>query len=303
MSGFINIVYTVIGYSENYAKCVEFFVKSLLIYTPYPLFDIFVLCDEKLIDQVKHIIRDALVTCTPLQRNTIGEHLRFAPLPHTPTPMRASMQKLRLFDIENVFDYKYALYVDLDIMCLTNLNRLFIAYDDYLLRNPDQKNKLQACPERETVEGHNEIFWSMNNYTKENLAFFSKHNILPFNAGCFLFPLSPAFKNYFREILQMIVDTRSQGKLFFYEQAYMNVYFNTRNLISYDMINCENYVMFPDADTPYTDKIVHFCGSPGQALIKYDMMSAYAQKHNVFIPKNKNKGSYEKRTRVCPSLL
>lgn len=303
MSGFLNIVYTVIGYSENYAKCVEFFIKAIIIYTPRPLFDIFILCDEKLIDQIKNIIRDALVTYTPLQTNNIGEHLKFAPLPHTPSPMRASMQKLRLFDIENVFDYKYALFVDLDIMCLTNLNKIFTAYNDYLSRYPEQNNKLQACPERESIEDHNEIFWSMNNYTKENLAFFSKHNILPFNAGCFLFPLSPAFKNYFREIRQMIIDTRSEGKLYFYEQAYMNVYFNTRNLVSYDIINRENYVMFPEIDIHYTDKIVHFCGSPGQGLIKYNTMSDYSQKHNVFVPKSKNKGSYEKKTRVCPSLL
>ena len=65
-------------------------------------------------------------------------------------------------------------------------------------------------------------------------------------------------KNDFDNIINFIANYN--GK-YFYEQSFMNYYFNKKGNINYEVINSNNYKMFPDLSVKYIEKIIHFCGS------------------------------------------
>ena len=154
---------------------------------------------------------------------------------------------------------------------------------------------MQACYERKEFEHHKEIFWSMENYTQDDLNFFRNKGILPFNAGCFMFRTSKEMEEHFINVRKMIIECRKQKKMYFYEQAFMNVYFNKRDLVKYDIINPQTYVMFPDLREHYKNKIIHFCGTPGNGRNKYEVMQQYIKSHNIFQSSNNLVFNLEKK--------
>lgn len=274
-----NLVYTTIGCSIDYVKCVEYFIKSIFTYSSFTKFDILIICDQDLIKIVHETIR---LTLSNMNHLLVDQEILFAIVPNAKTPMRASMQKLIIFQIESIQNYSNVLYIDLDVLCLIDLNTIFESYEKHICDKNQASYKLQAAFERSHYEDHQEIFWSMNDYTNNDIDFFRERKILPFNAGCFMFRVNKTMDEHIKNVCEMIEQSRKDRKLFFYEQAFMNVYFNKRNLVEYDIINSSNYKMFPDLDMKYTNKILHFCGSPGHGKKKYEMIKEYAERHNVF---------------------
>src|SRR5579862_2454844 len=63
----------------------------------------------------------------------------------------------------------------------------------------------------------------------------------------------------------------------FYEQSAINYYFNKKGNINYDVFTSNNYVMFPNLQTTYLNKIIHFCGAGNNN--KLEDMTQYKNKH------------------------
>jgi hypothetical protein len=162
------------------------------------------------------------------------------------------------------------MFIDSDILALKDLNTYFKELNEY-----ENIDILHVYKEKDDLSEHLSKFWSMHKYTEEDMAFFSKNQVYPFNAGCFAFKVNNNMKQHFTNIIQMINVSLEKGDLFFYEQAFMNVYFNTRNLVDYKIINKDNYVMFPDVNRLYPNTLIHFCGFPGNGVKKFNAMTDY----------------------------
>lgn len=272
-----NLVYTTIGHSKNYVPCLQHLFQSIFTFSPNPNFDLLIICDESLIYDVQ-----SCLTKVCKSQEVHIESILFSIVPNALTPMRSSMQKLRIFDIDNIHSYKNVLFIDLDVLCLCPLNPLFTNFEELLEKHPEKLERLQVCHERTNYEDHKEIFWSMDSYSDQDIEYFKTNKILPFNAGCFLFRVSKQMEEHFTNVRKMVIESYKNRKLFFYEQAFMNVYFNSSNLIAYDIINPLIYKMFPDLEEYYEGKIIHFCGTPGNGLVKFKTMESYINKHSIF---------------------
>ena len=94
--------------------------------------------------------------------------------------------------------------------------------------------------------------------------FFAKNNIYPFNCGLFAFINTADMKKHFSNILDVI---KTHTGIYYYEQSFMNVYFNRLNLTNLTVINPTNCVLGIHIDkipilildkNKYCKKIFHF---------------------------------------------
>jgi lipopolysaccharide biosynthesis glycosyltransferase len=245
------LAYYTIGFQPSYITILEYSIKSLRKYNPD--IDIIILCDT----QFKNIIAQ------------IFPYARICERPNSRTPEAASMQKLSIFD-EDISGYDSVIFIDSDILVGIPLAPL--------LSQVTNENQLYAFAEMEEQSAHTDIMWSLANYSSEQLAFFQENNIRVINAGLFAFKPTNIMKTHFDNINEMIAGHK--GK-FFYEQSFMNVYFNTRNIVNYSVFARENYSMPVTLSTPPT-MILHFCGGPGFAMSKINRMRSYIAHTNFF---------------------
>lgn len=259
-----NLVYTTIGYSKSYARCVELFLKTLVNYSNPIDFDILIICDEGMFEDISDM------AYTIFDNEILRNKLFFLVAPNSDSAMKASMHKLNIFDFPRANDYRNIVFVDVDVLCLHDMSAFFERMDKCIV--DEKKEYLYACNERDDPLENKTLWWCMNDYTEDDMEFFKKNHILPFNAGMFAFRYSKAMKEHFKNVMTLI---RTSPKVYFFEQAYMNAYFNRKNLVRYDLVSKENYIMFPDLKTLYKDKIVHFCGHPGNGDHKYSIMKEY----------------------------
>jgi hypothetical protein len=250
-----HLLYTTIGFSREYCQLLKLFLQSLCkVYkTKYT---ICILCDTKFVTDVKAITE--IYPCFSYI---------FLYQPNAKTGYEASMNKLHIFDVPNIDEFTNILYVDLDC--------LFFVEPDIFLEQSLEKGVLYCAQDPAAQRNpHTDIMWSLKNYSDDELEMFKQNKVVPFNAGFFLFQNSDEMKQHFRNILQMISEWKTD---FFYEQSFMNVYFNrlfqtSRNVT---FITPKNYMMFPRSNVEYKNCIIHFCGSAGNGNLKYEVMQNY----------------------------
>lgn len=245
------LAYYTIGFQESYIPVLELSIKSLRKFNPD--IDIRVLCDIQFKDKIVSILPD----------------VHICERPNSSTAMIASIHKLSVFH-EDVSEYDAIIFIDSDILVGMPL--------DSLLSRIENENQLYAFAEGENQSAHTHIFWSLQNYSNDDLAFFKEHNIRVFNAGLFAFKPSESMKSHFTAIETMIHEYTGP---FFYEQSFMNVYFNKRNLINYSVFTSNNYSMHASNKSP-PSMILHFCGGPGDGQSKLCRMNSYIQHTNFF---------------------
>jgi alpha-N-acetylglucosamine transferase len=245
------LAYYTIGYQESYITILKLSIKSLRKYNPD--IDIRILCDIQFKDEIMRMFPDVQI----YER------------PNSSTPQLASMQKLSIFN-EDLSDYDTVLFIDSDILIGIPLTEL--------LSQVINEEKLYAFAEKEDQSAHKYIFWSFEDYSNDQLHFFQENNIRVINAGLFAFKPTNIMKMHFDNINAMICN--HNGK-FFYEQSFMNVYFNTRNLVDYSLWTNKNYSMDVTLSTP-PNMILHFSGDPGIAMSKIYRMNSYIKHTNFF---------------------
>lgn len=265
-----NLVYTTIGFSKSYAQCIQLFLKSILLYSSLKGIDILIICDEDMFSEVSDIAYSIF------DNEYLKNKMFFLVAPNSADAMKASIHKLNIFDFPQLEAYKNILFVDVDVLCLHSLDAFFSIMDEKI--TDERKHYLYAHKEKEDPMQNKIPFWSMNNYTDDDMQFFKDNHICPFNAGMFAFRYSLEMKEHFARVSEMII---TSPKVFFFEQAYMNVYFNKKNLVRYDLISNDNYTIFPSLDKLYKDTFVHFCGHPGDGSHKYKIMNQYATRFNL----------------------
>jgi hypothetical protein len=98
-------------------------------------------------------------------------------------------------------------------------------------------------------------------YDCQTLDGFKKDHVYVFNAGQFGFMCSASMQKHFLAISQEI-DSTYDPRFHFYEQCFMNNYFNRRRLCNYLLsrhCNLVNLGHHPKSQTSHTNIINHFC--------------------------------------------
>jgi hypothetical protein len=244
-----DLVYFAIGYNENYISLLDISIKSLIMYSSV---DILVICDASFLPICKEILPERVLYMT------VSDSL---------TKEAAAMQKLNIFDYENINSYDRVLFLDSDIIVHTSLDPFF--------NRVSRPGVLYVYTEREAQYEHKNLCFSLLNYKLEDFIMFKIHKVMVFNTGCFLFIRCPAMKFHFDEVRKM---TKTHKGPFFYEQSFMNVYFNKLNATDRSVLTKSNYIM---GSLPYKDYkgcIAHFSSITGDANNKLESMKEYYSK-------------------------
>ena len=248
----MDLVYYTVGCSASYIDVLALSLKSLRK-SGY-VGDVAVLCDESFLDQCK---------------NTLGSDILYKTFPDSTTPEQASMNKLRIFELPGIEKYARVLFLDSDILVHMNTSSIFEG-----IVSP---GKLYVFTETNNQEDHTSLMWSLCTYTPDELAYFRTHKIHVFNAGCFAFVRDDLMKDHFLMIQYNI--TQHVGP-FFYEQSFMNAYFNRNGQTDRTLFTDENYVFYKGSEA-CPDRLIHFAGYPGNGKTKLDRMSEYARAYFV----------------------
>jgi len=244
-----NLVYYTHGYNNKFLDMLDLSIKSLRIKNNN---DIVIICDESFINDAKEKLKHY-------------NNIYFHPVKDSKSAPEASMNKLKIFDYENINNYEKILFIDSDIIIHTDLNNIF--------NNINEDNLLYVKRESLNTEDHKNIYYSLQLYTEEQLDNFKRDNTFVFNAGQFGFINSEQMKTHFNNINNLIRNHKGES---FYEQSFMNHYFNLHKLKNDDILD-NNVRLFPENDVMYENKIIHFCGL-GEGNPKFERMSNYFNK-------------------------
>jgi hypothetical protein len=255
------LIYTSVGLNAHYAECLRYLWESLVAYNKRATFEFMVMCDSA----TERTVR-AMAKGWPFP-------VHVAKVPDAPTPQLASMQKLRVFHWAQAGRFSKVLFLDADILVTLDIGEF--------LNQPIRDDCFYACKETTDKQLHQNIHFSLYDtekkciYTADELKFFSEREIYPFNAGMFLMLNTPAMRAHFQRVLQLV---NSHKGYYFYEQSYLNHYFNRLGKVDYSLITSENYVMHPRVDALYTGKVIHFTGGVGDGLTKAKVMERYLRR-------------------------
>lgn len=247
-----HLVYYTIGCKPEYIEMLNISIQSLrTLYSG----DIAVLCDESLLAMCRMRIPDII----------------YFSVPNSKTGQEASMNKLKIFDFISE-EYDSVLYIDTDILIYGSL--------DPILHQVIDKNLLYVYTESTDHNDHKKIYWSLESYTDEELSEFKNKSIYPFNAGTFAFVPSPEMKSHFTEIRHMI-ETHTGS--FFYEQSFLNVYFNKLNLTNRTVFTKNTINLKATTEYNSAATIVHFADWGMMFETKYEKMKQYSIRYPVRI--------------------
>ena len=259
------LLYTTVGKSEKYIDLLTHFCESLC-FTNTGVKNLLVMCDTSFHNKVRSILeRYAFLNWYIMD------------MPDSLTPAQASMHKTKIFDWSHIMEFNTCLYVDADCLFLQDL--------EFILKKPIQDNKLYVYAERDNSKSN--IIWdyclSQENdfrytyYTEQQLKWLDDKKKTPFNAGLFMFKISPLMKSHFKTLTNFICNFK--GKYFF-EQSFMNTYFHLTDVSDYSHFNTNNICMtfrHKTAQPLDSHAIIHFNGGKGAGISedKEFQMSSY----------------------------
>ena len=92
-------------------------------------------------------------------------------------------------------------------------------------------------------------------------------------------------RQHFLNVIDLI---KSHTGDFYYEQSFMNYYFNKNLLVDYSIITDDNYnmniiCMLIDKYSKHTNTIIHFAGAHISGENKYDVMYNYVKLYFPFL--------------------
>ena len=251
-----NLVYFVIGGpNKQYIDLLKYAINTLRCDNENV--NIMVMCDDSYVPEISQL--KVLIHVTSPNKTHID----------------ASMRKIEIFDYLADKQYENILYIDCDVTINGSLKPIF----DKVTRD----DVLYAVPENKSLEDHKIPYYQCMDkpYNQETLNFFAKNNIFVLNAGQFAFKNSVKMKVHFNNVLTAI-KSRYNASSHFYEQSFLNEYFNTNNLVCYDIAEHCNLVKVEAQNTILdSPKIInHFYNASVPHTVKLFTMRAMHAKCN-----------------------
>jgi lipopolysaccharide biosynthesis glycosyltransferase len=249
-----NLVYFTVGYNIEFLDLLDLSIKSMKLFEKD--IDIFIICDEIFVEKCNIYFNG-------------NKNIKILPIENSKSKQHASMHKLNIFDYD-ISNYEKVLFVDCDILFHTEIT-------ESIFKNIIS-NKLYVYTEFTDLSWHTQLYFSLKTYTPSQLEYFKQNQIYVFNAGLFGFVNTPEMKNHFSKIRSIISNHKGP---FFYEQSFMNYYFNLNNQTDRLLLTTKNYEMFhstPEnikSNKVFKNKLIHFCGADTGASTKLDRMQKY----------------------------
>ena len=241
-----NLIYFTVGFNPDYIELTYWCIYSLLYHgLSLENLDILIMCDQEYLKYVQEKL-PSLVKIMITETND--------------TAVQCSMRKIEIFNYPEIDNYDKILYLDSDIIALKNISILFDTELD--------PNILYVKAEENAT--HQTMLHSLGLYTYEDGQFFTKNNIKPFCCGHFLFKNSFEIKNHFNHVINLVNLIKSQNKPYFYEQSFMNHYFNLNNLTNSEFLHkyigmhrneSKNILEAIDISDPYIIHVCNYCMS------------------------------------------
>jgi len=195
-----NLIYFVCGANPDYASLLKTCIESIRATCTNNNTDLLVLCDENYQTHVAGLGTFIHIT----EPNLTG--------------VDASMRKVEIFDYPRINQYAAVLYLDCDIVVCKDLAPLF-----NMIRRDDT---LYTCSELAVTRPHELIFFSLLNYTPQQLEFLYSRGKTGFNCGQMAFKVSQVMCDHFACVRRDIAIAKTTNYPFFYEQSFMNYHFN-----------------------------------------------------------------------------
>jgi len=235
-----NIIYTGIGKNDSFVTCVSLLIRSLEKFST-PTFDLLILYDEEIKEQVKSLTSSIYKIHTCKVHSITHSH-------------KECFYKCCFYDFPLADSYEKALYLDSDILCTIDISTFFIE------ELPNET--LSVFQESTDIKKHNEYYFNpffpavlsddlIKRYTKEQR--------YVFNSGTFLFNVK-GMRDHFQNVLQYL-DTYKQVQTFG-DQPFFNLYFNQHGLTTYHQFTSSNYHL-GEVNEYKPNFILHFAGIGG----------------------------------------
>lgn len=243
----MHLIYFTIGHTPFYVELLEFCLLTIHAKTDMTQFQIMVMCDESYM----HLIE-------PLKSAKLIHHImKTAP---NQSPPQVSMRKVEIFDFELIDSFEKILYLDSDLICINDISQA--------LTHVTKEDKLYVCNESTNIIEHTLPFFGFCDYSQEELKLFQENNVYVFNCGQFAFCNSPHMREHFANVRENI---RTNTKTFFYEQSFMNEYFNRKLATDNSLGKFFSIVTRKQPITTNTCAI-HFANVGMPARMKLDIM-------------------------------
>lgn len=250
-----NLVYFTI-FGKNYIHLLNFLLKGLLN-QKFKDFEILFITDRS--------------TKKLLEKNQLAKKFKvnYHTVKSVEDGVDASIQKIKVFDYKNINQYGKILFLDLDILVVGDLSKIF--------NQPASPNILYSAIHKFSQELHKTEYHTVSPYTQSQMIRFSEKNIFAFNAGQFFFFNTKTMQYHFTNIKEFIKIW--DGKYFF-EQSFMNTYFNVLQMsnvfkfmdhFNFISINSQQVNYVPTKETVF----VHYMGSVTNAKSKVAFMKEH----------------------------
>jgi len=254
-----NLIYFSV-FGEEYVKLFNLCILSLIKTTNNFNFDILVITDD---DTQKLLLNNKF-------------NIKFLKTSKPNDGIEASMKKLLIYEFCDVKNYKNILFLDSDIIIINDINEILDASLNEKIEVTEgfiSKNNLNDG----TID--NSFFYGLN---------FDAQPSFGFNAGQFLFKNTEKNLLNFKNIEWLTSVWPGQ---FFYEQSFMNYYFNKFNLLSFNKLNKKisypfilqgkNFIPPSEKRHKDSDIILHFAGTPSNGNLKNSYIEQYIKMHNL----------------------
>jgi len=270
------LYYTVFG--VEYAMLLELSLKSIINTKQNKIFDILLITDVYTLK----ILR----TISCLNEFVWDYHLVSQPI----DGVEASICKLKIYEYSKLKEYSKILFLDADVISCGYFSDIFLHSTRgrfEAVRSPLERRNFSNFPN--LIRGAT-LSHSLSFFTEKNKEFILNNDHPVFNAGHFYFENTEQMKEHFKNILWLLEVWPSA---YFFEQSFMNQYFNLNKLTSYLILDkhiCVTMHLFKEASTlaetiekQHKDShtLIHFAGSTTLGKIKYHFITRYCKEFNI----------------------
>lgn len=302
-----NLVYFTIFSSENYLKVLDYCLQGINKFTTNKNFDLLFITQESFVPKIQ------AMTCIK------NFNYNFLILSDIKDPVEASMKKLRVFDYENINQYKKILFLDCDVLPISPIDGLF--------EKPIDQNCIEVASNPEVsaktfLDGV--YFFTLDYLDDKRRDFINKNSPIPFNAGHFMFVNSERMKQHFKNVVWFSAAWPGE---YFFEQSFMNYYFSLQGYCSKNILHgnvgfvnvryvseesykeipktTSRFIKTPDGKIIYKVEkakiiinmerveqeigvcdiskysFIHFIGCPGQGIAKFEYVKKFIELKNI----------------------
>lgn len=206
-----NLLYFSAFLNDDYIDLLNMCLNSIVSNTQLINFDLLLITDSKTKEKISYLSVLSFF------------NVNYMILPPVDDGPDASMKKLNIFDYENINQYRKILFLDIDSLCVMDLNKIF--------NQQVASNTLYvSCSEFTKMQNLTLIpFGLMYMSDKDANFFYDNHSkTMPFNAGQFFMINSLKMRMHFENVRWLASAWPGE---YFYEQSFMNYYFVFRDLV------------------------------------------------------------------------